>query len=80
MAKKSNEETGREEYEEQYKNAKKIAKRAVAVSKGEIQQSLYEDLHTEEGQKKVFSIVKHRDRDATDLKHVKQIKEEQGRI
>ena len=56
------------------------AKRAVAVARAESRQNFYEDLDTKEGQRKVFGIARQRDRATKDLVHIRQIKDEQGRI
>lgn len=80
VAKKRYDATGNAEDQEQYKVAKKNAKKAVAVAKAESLQNFYEDLDTKQGQKKVYSVAKQRNKATKDLVHVKQIKDGQGRV
>ncbi|XP_068240064.1 uncharacterized protein [Palaemon carinicauda] len=69
---------GTEEDKERIKLAKKEAKVAVAQSKQQTLDNVYEDLDTKEGQKNIYRIAEGRNKPTKDITHIKQIKNEDG--
>ena len=68
------------ENKERLKVSNKAAKKAVAIAKAEAREEIYEELETEEGQKKIYRIAKAKDKTAKDLTHIKHIKDEEGNV
>ena len=64
----------------EYQRKKKEAKRAVAVARAEAASELYEELETEEGQKKIYRIAKCRNKATKYISHVKQMKDGSGAV
>ena len=64
----------------QYKEAKKTARRAVAMAKGKKFEELYEKLGTKEGEKDVHKIVKWRSRSQKDVGNVRCVRDESGEV
>jgi hypothetical protein len=60
---------------EQYKVAKKTAKRAVSEGMGQIYDGLYQRLGTKEGEKDIYRMTKSRERKMRDIIQVKCIKD-----
>ena len=65
---------------EKYKEAKKIAKRAVSVAKGRAYEDLYQRLGMKEGDKDIYKMAKVRERKTRDFNQVKCIKDEMENI
>jgi len=70
----------RESSRVRYKEAKKIAKKVVAVAKSMAYDRLYRKLETKEGEKEVFKLARVRDRRIRDLGVVRCIKDENGKV
>ncbi|XP_071708791.1 uncharacterized protein [Rutidosis leptorrhynchoides] len=64
--------------EERYKEAKREAKKAVAIAKGKSYEDLYRKLNSKEGANDIYRIAKARERRSRDLVNVKFIKDEAG--
>ena len=60
---------------ESYKIAKRAAKRAVSVAKGQAYDDLYQRLGTKEGEKDIYRLARIRERKARDINQIKCIKE-----
>jgi len=67
-------------WEATYKAAKKLAKKAVAITKNNAYERLYQKLETKEGEKDVFKLVRARERKIRDLRCIRCIKGEDGRV
>ena len=80
VAKKRYEETKEDTDKEEYKQRCKEAKVAVAIARAEAYDNLYEELDTKEGQGKIFNLAKQRNKSTKDITHIKQIKDEDGRV
>uniref|UniRef100_A0A0A9DFK6 Uncharacterized protein n=1 Tax=Arundo donax TaxID=35708 RepID=A0A0A9DFK6_ARUDO len=65
---------------EKYKIAKKIAKRAVSVARGQANEELYQRIGTKEGEKDIYRIAKVRERKTKDVNEVKCIKDGTDRL
>jgi len=65
---------------EQYKAAKKTAKRAVSEARGQMYEGLYQRLGTKEGEKDIYKMVKSRERRIRDIIKVKCVKDETERL
>ena len=63
-----------------YKVAKKVAKKTVAVAKSMTYDRLYQQLGTNEGEKKVFKLARARERKTRDLDVVRCIKDENDKV
>ena len=64
----------------QYKEAKKTARRAVAMAKGKKFEELYEKLGTKEGEKDVYKIANWRSRPQKDVGNVRCVRDERGEV
>jgi hypothetical protein len=60
---------------EQYKVAKKTAKRAVSEARGQMYDGLYQQLGTKEWEKDIYRMVKSRERKMMSIIQVKCIKD-----
>ncbi|XP_063854808.1 uncharacterized protein LOC135096975 [Scylla paramamosain] len=78
MAKERWETTRLDIDKEYYKMCSKEAKRTVAITKSDGYDNLYEELDTEEGQRRVFKLAKMRNKSTKDITHVRQVKDEVG--
>ena len=58
---------------EKYKVAKKIAKRALSVTKDRAYEDLYQHLSTKEGEKNIYRMARARDRKTRNFNQVKCI-------
>ncbi|KAG2593613.1 hypothetical protein PVAP13_5NG012530 [Panicum virgatum] len=65
---------------EDYKLAKRVAKRAVSVAKGKAYDDLYQRLDTKEGEKDIYRMVRIRERKTRDINQIKCIKDETDRL
>ena len=74
-AKKKWDASGRQEERDIYRQANKEAKKEVARSKAHAMDEVYKELETPEGERKIYTIAKARDKSAKDFT---QIKDEQG--
>ena len=66
--------------EAKYKEAKKAAKREVAIAKAKASERLYEDMDSDEGKKRVLRMAKQRDKNSKDIYQAKLIKDEDGSV
>jgi len=64
----------------QYRNAKKEAKRAVAVAENNVYERLFHRLNAKGGENDVFKLVRARERRSRDLSGIRCIKDEEGRV
>jgi hypothetical protein len=60
---------------EGYKIAKRVAKRAVCVAKGQAYDGLYQRLVTKEGEKDIYRMASIRERKTRDITQIKCIKD-----
>jgi hypothetical protein len=60
---------------EQYKVAKKTAKRAVSEAIGQMYDGLYQRLGTKEGKKDIYRMDKNQERKTRDIIQIKYIKD-----
>ena len=65
---------------EGYKIAKKAAKRAVSVAKGQAYDNLYQRLGTKEGEKDIYRMARIRERKTRDINQIKCIKDGVDRL
>ena len=72
--------SGLEQDKNEYKQAKKEARRAVAKAKAETWNEVYEELETPEGEKKILRIAKARDTASKDLTQIRQVKDNHGLV
>jgi len=63
----------------QYKNAKKEAKKAMAVAKNNAYERLFHKLSTKGGENEVLKLARARERRSRDLSRVRSINDEDGR-
>ena len=63
-----------------YKEKKSKAKKAVAVAKGRVYEDLYPRLETKKGEKKLYRLVRQRDRAGKDVQHVRVLKDENDKV
>ena len=70
--------SGLEQDKEEYKQAKKEERRAVAKAKAETWNEVYEELETPEGEKKILRIAKARVAASRDLTQIRHIKDNHG--
>lgn len=80
MAKKRYDLSQKDEDRADYKQANREAKRAVAIAKAKASERLYEELETTEGQNRLYSIARARDKASKDFTHIRQIKDIEGRV
>ncbi|XP_071695785.1 uncharacterized protein [Rutidosis leptorrhynchoides] len=64
--------------EERYKEAKREAKKVVAIAKDKAYEDLYRKLDSKDGANDIYRIAKSRERRGRDLVNVKYIKDEAG--
>jgi len=64
----------------QYRIAKKQAKKAVVVAKNNAYERLYQRLSSKEGENGVFRLARARERGIRDLRSVRCIKDEDGKV
>jgi hypothetical protein len=60
---------------EGYKIAKRVAKRAVSVAKGQAYEDLYQWLGTKEGEKDIYRMARIRETKTRDINQIKCIKD-----
>jgi hypothetical protein len=65
---------------EGYKIAKRVAKRAVSVAKGQTYDGLYQRLDTKEGEKDIYRMARIRERKTRDINQRKCIKDVTDRL
>jgi len=65
---------------ESYKIAKRAAKRAVSVAKGQAYDDLYQRLGTKEGEKDIYRVARIRERKTRDINQIKCIKDGTDRL
>jgi hypothetical protein len=65
---------------EGYRLAKRSAKRAVSVAKGQAFDDLYQRLGTKEGEKDIYRIARTRERKTRDINQIKCIKDGTDRL
>jgi hypothetical protein len=65
---------------EGYKIAKRVAKRAVSVAKGQAYDGLYQRLGTKEGEKDIYRMARIRERKTRDINQIKCIKDGTDRL
>ena len=65
---------------EGYKLAKRAAKRAVSVAKGQAFDDLYQQLSTREGEKDIYRMARIRERKTRDINQIKCIKDGTDRL
>nr|KYP34423.1 Retrovirus-related Pol polyprotein LINE-1 [Cajanus cajan] len=65
---------------ENYKAAKREAKKAVSEARARAYDGLYTSLGTKEGEQNIYRLAKSRDRRTRDLEQVKCIKDGEGRV
>ena len=66
--------SGLQQDKNEYKQAKKEARRAVAKAKAETWNEVYEELETPEGEKQILRIAKARDTASKDLTQIRPSK------
>ena len=64
----------------QYRNAKKEAKKAMAIAENNAYERLYHRINTKGGENGVFKLARARERRSRDLSGVRCIKDEDGRV
>ena len=79
-AKKQWERMQHDKYREEYRERNKEVKRAVAQAREEACQEIYEGLESREGQDKVYSLARSRNKATKDINKMKQIKGEDGQV
>ncbi|GJN00036.1 hypothetical protein PR202_ga17185 [Eleusine coracana subsp. coracana] len=65
---------------EDYKIAKRAAKRAVSVAKGQAYDNLYQRLGTKEGEKDIYRMARIRERKTRDINQIKCVKDGVDRL
>ena len=63
-----------------YRDAKKVAKKAVAVAKNNTYERLYHKLETRKGEKDVFKLTRATKKKTRDLGNIRCIKGEDGKV
>ncbi|XP_064086075.1 uncharacterized protein LOC135201128 [Macrobrachium nipponense] len=63
-----------------YKEANKLAKKTVAIAKDRAYDQLFKELHTKEGQGKIFKLAHMRNKSTKDVTHIRQIKDNDGNV
>jgi len=63
-----------------YKDAKKLATRAVIATKNNAYERLHQKLETKEGEKDVFKLARAKEKKSRDLGCVRCIKGEDGKV
>ena len=66
--------------EAMYKAAKKLAKKAITIAKNNGYERLYQKLEAKKGKKDVFKLARAREKKSRDLRNVKCIKGEDGKV
>ena len=79
-SKKQWERTQLDEDRRVYRERNKEAKRAVAQARAEAYQEMYDNLESREGQKKIYSLAKSRNKATKDINKVKQIRRTDGTV
>ena len=79
-AKKTYDRERTEENKVILKEANKGAKKAVAQARAAALESMYENLESREGQKRIFKVAKERNKACKDITAVKQIKDRDGNV
>ena len=79
-AKKTYDRERTEENKATLKEASKGAKKAVAQAKAAALESMYENLESREGQKRIFKVAKERNKASKDITAVKQIKDKDENV
>lgn len=72
--------SGRDEDREEFKRAKKRAKKAVAIAKAKAIDDGYKDIENNEGEMKLLRIAKAKDKESKDITVIKQIKDTGGKV
>ena len=80
LARKNWEEDNNHQTREDYRRTKRVAKRMVAIAKGETKREWYEMMGTPEGEKIIYKIAESRRRSRQDVGEVGIIKDENGNI
>ena len=65
---------------EAYRIAKKSARKAVWEARSAAQKTLYDELETDQGRKKIFQIAKVRDKESKDIVGTPSLKKESGEM
>jgi len=73
-------EEEKEIFKTKYKDANKVAKKAVALAKNKALERLYEKLETKEGEKAIFKLASAREKKTRDLGSVGCVKSEDGKV
>ncbi|KAK3556040.1 hypothetical protein QTP70_001859 [Hemibagrus guttatus] len=80
LAKKKWDMDRTEENRQEYKELQRRVKREVSKAKQKAYDELYTRLDTREGQKDLYRLARHRDRDEKDVQQVRVIKDRDGRV
>ena len=73
-------EDDKEIFKIKYRDAKKVAKKAVTLAKNNAFERLYEKLETKEGEKAIFKLARARKKKTRDLGSVRCVKSEDGEV
>ena len=63
-----------------YKDARKVAKKVVVLTKNNAFERLYQKFETKEGEKDIFKLARAREKKTRDLGSVRCVKSEDGKI
>ncbi|KAK3536438.1 hypothetical protein QTP86_009951 [Hemibagrus guttatus] len=80
LAKKKWDMDRNEENRQEYKESQRRVKREVSKAKLKAYDELYTRLDTREGEKDLYRLARHRDRDGKDVQQVRVIKDRDGRV
>ena len=69
-----------EENLKNYKEAKKVAKRAISEARSKAYENLYKRLDTKDGERDIYKLAKARERKIRDLNQMKCIKDENQNV